>query len=415
MRIKRWAFLSFLGIVLLIFGVGGIMRFPRDLSSLIGYVYYANFIVGIILIILGFKNMLVSVVTLLLPNREGRLVDIMYRKRFLEHGPKIVVVGGGTGLSVILHGIKEFTSNITAVVTVADDGGSSGRLRQQFDIVAPGDIRNCLVALANDETMMRDLFQYRFEKETEFSGHSFGNLFITAMTQVTGDFEKALKESSKILSIRGRVLPSTLEKIVLVAQHKDGRISEGEAKIPKMGSPIKNIFIRPQDASAAPDVINAIREAELLILGPGSLYTSIIPNLLIKEIREAIIAAEVTKIYICNIMTQAGETDHFKASDHVKELVAHTHPKILDFCVVNVGSIPLAMQEKYSSEHAVPVQPDSRVIQELGYDVIEEDLVSVTDHIRHNADKLAKIITNLLNLEKRVAKSEKGISSNVSL
>ncbi len=407
MRIKRWAFLALLGIVLIVFGVGGIMRFGRDLSSSIAYVYYANFFVGLILIVLGFKNMMVSVVTLLLPYREGRLVDILYRKRFLEQGPKIVVVGGGTGLSVILHGIKEFTSNITAVVTVADDGGSSGRLRQQFDIVAPGDIRNCLVALANEETMMRDLFQYRFEQDTEFSGHSFGNLFLTAMTQVTGDFEKALKESSKILSIRGRVLPSTIEKVVLMAEHADGRTTEGEAKIPKAGSPIKKIYIKPADAAAATDVIKAIREAELIILGPGSLYTSIIPNLLIKEIREAVMASEVTKIYVCNIMTQAGETDHFKASDHIKELVTHTNPDVVDACVVNVGHIPIAMQKKYATENAIPVEADSQTIRDMGYEVIEEDLVNVTDHIRHDANKLAKIVTNLLNLEKRATRNEK--------
>jgi len=248
MRVKRWALLSLLGIVLIMIGVFGTTRIPSDLSLIITYVYYTNVVVGIILIILGFKNMMVSVVTLLMPHKEGHLIDIMYQKRFLEHGPKIVVIGGGTGLSVLLHGIKEYTSNITAVVTVADDGGSSGRLRQQFDIVAPGDIRNCLVALAADETMMRELFQYRFKQETEFSGHIFGNLFITAMTQVTGDFEKAIKESSKVLSIRGRVLPSTLEKVTLVAEHKDGRVTQGEAQIPKAGSPIAKIFIKPQDA-----------------------------------------------------------------------------------------------------------------------------------------------------------------------
>lgn len=404
MRFKRWAALTLLGIVLIMVGIGGLMKIPRAFSTSISFVYYLNVCVGMILIFLGFKNMMVSMVTLLLPHREGHLIDIMYQKRFLEHGPRIVVIGGGTGLSVLLHGIKEYTSNITAVVTVADDGGSSGRLRQQFDIVAPGDIRNCLVALANEETMMRELFQYRFSQDTEFSGHSFGNLFITAMTQVTGDFEKAVKESSKVLSIRGRVMPSTLEKVVLVAQHKDGRVTEGEAQIPKAGSPISKIYIRPQDASAAPDALKAIREAELIILGPGSLYTSILPNLLIKEIRDAVVASEVSKFYVCNIMTQPGETDCFRASDHVKELVTHTHPKILDACIVNNGRISLLMLEKYAAENSIPVQADSQAIKDLGYGVIEEDLVSATDLVRHDANKLAKIIANLLNLEKRGGK-----------
>ncbi|MFH0877272.1 MAG: gluconeogenesis factor YvcK family protein [Candidatus Omnitrophota bacterium] len=401
MRIKRWGALSFLGVVLIFIGVQGLTNVPRDYSSLIFSVYYLNVIFGLVLIILGFKNLLLSVVTLLLPYREGPLIDIMYQKRFLEHGPRIVVIGGGTGLSVLLHGIKEYTSNITAVVTVADDGGSSGRLRQQFDIVAPGDIRNCLVALANEETMMRELFQYRFSKETEFSGHSFGNLFITAMTQVTGDFEKAVKESSKVLSIRGRVLPATLEKVTLVAEHKDGRTTEGEAQIPKAGSPIRKIHLKPENASAAPDALRAIMEAELIILGPGSLYTSILPNLLIREIREAIVGSSVSKIYVCNIMTQPGETDEFKASDHVQALVSLTDTKILDGCIVNNGLIPASMLEKYARENAMPVEADSQVIRNLGYDVMEEDLVSTTDHVRHDSNKLAKIIANLLNLEKR--------------
>lgn len=401
MRFKRWAFLSLLGIVLIMIGVGGLTRFPRHFASIIVYVYYANIIFGIVLIVLGFKNMMISVISLLVPYKQGHLVDIMYQRRRLEHGPRILAIGGGTGLSVLLQGIKQYTYNITAVVTVADDGGSSGRLRQQFDMVAPGDIRNCLVALANEETMMRELFQYRFKKDTEFSGHSFGNLFLTAMTQVTGDFEKAIKESSKVLSIRGRVLPSTVEKVVLVAEHADGRVTEGEAKIPRINSPIKKIFIRPQGAAAASDVIQAIREAELIILGPGSLYTSVIPNLLIKDIRQAIIDAEVSKIYVCNIMTQPGETDHFKASDHIRELVAHTHPKVLDACIINNGKIPEDISAKYACENSMPVEADSQTIKDYGYGVIEEDLVSVTDHVRHDAFKLSKIIANLLNLEKR--------------
>lgn len=397
-RVKRWAFLSLLGLILMMVGVGGIMTYRGELTGAMAFVYYANLLLGISLLVLGFKNMLVSVVSLVMPQQGSHLIDILYQKRFLEHGPKIVVVGGGTGLSVLLHGLKEYTSNITAVVTVADDGGSSGRLRQQFDIVAPGDIRNCLVALANEETMMQQLFQYRFEKDTEFSGHSFGNLFITAMTQVTGDFEKAVKESSKILSIRGRVLPSTLEKVVLVAEHGDGRVTEGEASIPRPGVPIKKIFIRPHQASAAPDAIRAIQEAELIILGPGSLYTSIIPNLLIREIRDAVAAADVSKIYVCNIMTQPGETEGFKASDHIKELVRHTDPKIMDACIVNVGKIPASLLEKYHREKSIRVDADSQIIKDLGYGVIEEDLVSATDHIRHDANKLARIVADLLGL-----------------
>ena len=208
---------------------------------------------------------------------------------------------------------------------------------------------------------------------------------------------------SKILAIRGRVLPSTLDKVVLVAEHKDGRVTEGEAQIPKAGSPVKKIFLKPENASAAPEVIKAIQEAELIILGPGSLYTSIIPNLLIKEIREAVAAATVSKIYVCNIMTQPGETDNFKASDHVRELAAHTDPAVLDACVVNIGRISQEMRDKYAKENSVLVEADVKTIRDFGYGVIEEDLVSATDHVRHDANKLARIIANLLNLERRAA------------
>jgi len=402
MRVKRWGFLALLGVVLIFTGATGLTAMPKEFSEVIKVVYYANVFIGVVLMILGFKNMMMSVVTQILPSQQGRLIDILYQKRFLEHGPRIVVIGGGTGLAMLLHGLKEYTSNITAVVTVADDGGSSGRLRKQFDIVAPGDIRNCLVALADDEMTMRDLFQYRFEKETEFSGHSFGNLFLTALTQVTGDFEKAVKESSKILAIRGRVLPSTLEKVVLAAEHADGRVTQGEAQIPKTDSPIRKITIHPVNAPAAPEVIKAIEEAELIILGPGSLYTSIIPNLLIKEIREAVIDARVSKLYVCNVMTQPGETAGFRASDHVKELVAQTDPRVLDAVVVNAGRIPAGLKEKYAREKAVLVEPDSARIRDFGYAVIEEDLVSAEDHVRHDSTKLARIIGSLLNLERRV-------------
>ncbi|MGE5280127.1 MAG: gluconeogenesis factor YvcK family protein [Deltaproteobacteria bacterium] len=401
MRIKRWGFLAFLGVVLIFTGATGLTAFPKEFSEIIKAVYYGNIFIGVVLMILGFKNMMMSVVTQIMPSQHGRLIDILYQKRFLEHGPRIVVIGGGTGLSMLLHGLKEYTSNITAVVTVADDGGSSGRLRKQFDIVAPGDIRNCLVALADDEMTMRDLFQYRFDKETEFSGHSFGNLFLTALTQVTGDFEKAVKESSKILAIRGRVLPSTLEKVVLAAEHADGRTTQGEAEIPKTGSPIRKIYIRPSNAHAAPEVIKAIGEAELVILGPGSLYTSIIPNLLIQEIRQAVAAAQVSKLYVCNIMTQPGETTDFKASDHVRELVAQTDARVLDAVIVNTGRIPASLREKYARERSVLVEPDSGRIRDFGYAVIEEDLVSAQDHVRHDSTKLARIIASLLNLERR--------------
>ena len=330
------------------------------------------------------------------PGGDKELVDMIYRKRYLEKGPRIVTVGGGTGLSVLLQGLKEYTSNIAAVVTVADDGGSSGRIRQQFDILPPGDIRNCLVALADAPTLMQELFQFRFDSSSELSGHSFGNLFITVMTKLTGDFEKAVKESSKVLAIRGQVIPSTLNKISLVAKYKDGSTQEGETAIPNKKRQITNIYLNPPDIQGTPDAIKAISEAQAIILGPGSLYTSVIPNLLIKEIREAILASSALKIYISNVMTQPGETDGYTAYEHIKAIIEHSSPRIIDYCVVNSRLISQELLEKYQQDNSFPVLIDIDKIRHAGYRVIEGDLVNSLDYVRHDPGKLAKIVIDLI-------------------
>jgi uncharacterized cofD-like protein len=330
-------------------------------------------------------------------SKDAELVDILYQKKQLGRGPKIVTVGGGTGLSVLLTGLKEYTSNISAIVTVADDGGSSGRIRQEFDILPPGDIRNCLVALADAPALMRDLFQFRFDTSSDLSGHSFGNLFITVMTRLTGDFEKAIKETSKVLALRGQVIPSTLDKVILVAQHKDGTTTVGENSIPKAQRPIKNVSLNPVMPQATPDAIKAIKEARAIVLGPGSLYTSIIPNLLIKEISDAIISSSAVKVYVCNAMTQAGETDGYAASDHVKALIQHSNPKILDYCIVNTGEIPKEIQQRYKEEKAYIVANDKKNIENMGYRVIEDDFVVIeAGVVRHDPAKLAGIIAGLI-------------------
>ncbi|MCX5702261.1 MAG: YvcK family protein [Candidatus Omnitrophica bacterium] len=392
--IKRWISLSAFGVILIIIGSLGLrteeLRIVQALNAIV-------LISGIIILILGIKRLMRFFIREFGPSEKNvQLVDILYQKRQLARGPKVVTVGGGTGLSVILSGLKEYTYNITAIVTVADDGGSSGRLRQQFDILPPGDIRNCLVALADAPTLMRDLFQFRFGKDSEMSGHNFGNLFITVMTQLTGDFEKAIKETSRVLALRGQVIPSTLNNVVLVAEHKDGSTTEGENKIPKKGIPIKKVFLRPFEYQATPEALKAIEEAQVIVLGPGSLYTSIIPNLLIKEITDSIVASSAIKMYVCNIMTQPGETDGYDTADHIRALIKHSHPRIFDYCIVNSGEIPKETLKRYEQEKSHLVNCDTEEIARMGYRVIEEDTVAISDVIRHDSEKLAKVILGFI-------------------
>jgi len=393
--IKRWIGLSAFGVILLIIGSGG---FPSGEFFIIKILDSVILVSGLVILILGIKRLLSSLINAFIPStKQNDLVDILFHRKQLSRGPKIVAVGGGTGLAMLLSGLKEYSSNITAIVTVADDGGSSGRIRKQFDILPPGDIRNCLVALADASTMMRDLFQFRFEEGSELAGHSFGNLFITVMTRLTGDFEKAVRETSKVLALRGQVIPSTLQNVALVAKYQDGTITEGEYNIPRAHKVINKVYLNPLSPKAAPEAVKAIKEAEIIVLGPGSLYTSIIPNLLIKEITDSIVASRAIKAYVCNVMTQPGETDGFTASMHVKKLVEHSHPRIIDYCLLNIGKIPPEVQKRYDSEQAYLVANDKKAIHSMGYRVIEEDIVSINDAlVRHDTMKLAKLILSLL-------------------
>lgn len=393
MRIKRWILLSGFGILLIVIGSA---QLNIEGLLIVRILYGIVVVSGVTLLVLGIKRILRSFITIFLPQRETDLVNLMYQKRQLARGPRIITVGGGTGLSVILSGLKEYTSNITAIVTVADSGGSSGRLREQFDILPPGDIRNCLVALADAPVLMRDLFQFRFEKNSELSGHNFGNLFITVMTQLTGDFEKAIKESSRVLAIRGQVIPSTLNSVSLIAKYKDGSSTEGEDKIPKRNLPIDRVYLKPDDCLPTSEAVKAIHEAQVIILGPGSLYTSIIPNLLIKEITKAIVASGAIKIYVCNIMTQHGETDGYSAYDHVNAIIKHSHPKVLDYCIVSSAVLSKELIERYKQEKSYPIVADTRRIKTLGYRIIEEEIVTAEDYIRHDPVKLAKIILSMI-------------------
>lgn len=392
-KVKRWVLTSLLGVMVV--GLGAVFAAePYPLVSIFGIIII---VCGIIFVVLGIGKIIVSLITLFLPERERELVNILYQKRYLERGPKIVAIGGGHGLSNLLLGLKEYTSNITAIVTVADSGGSSGRLREEFNIVAPGDIRNCLVALADSSALMGDLFQFRFSENSQLQGHNFGNLFLTAMVQLTGgDFEKAVKESSRILAIRGKVIPSTVHNIHLVAEYVDGTRTQGEAKIPKAGVQIKRLYLTPEDCTPTGEALEAIAASEVIILGPGSLYTSVIPNLIIKGMAEAIAKSSAFRIYVCNVMTQQGETEGYSASDHVHAIMEHTHPRIIDACIVNNAMAPAYMLDRYQVENSYPVRADIEKIKELNYRVQEEDLLSITDYVRHDSAKLTRALIRLI-------------------
>lgn len=392
MKVKRWFFLSFIGIGV----VGGGAVFVSSTYKLVSAVGVIWIICGLVLIIMGVGKMIVSLITLFLPQGERDLVNILYQRRYLERGPKIVTIGGGHGLSNLIFGLKEYTANITAIVTVADSGGSSGRLREEFNIVAPGDIRNCLVALADAPKLMGDLFQFRFSKDSQLQGHNFGNLFLTAMVQLTnGDFELAVKETSHVLAIRGKVVPSTVSNIHLVAKYEDGSITEGEAKIPNPKSRITHLTLT-DEAYPTKDALEAIKEADVIILGPGSLYTSVIPNLIIKGMSEALAQSNAFKIYICNVMTQNGETGGYSASDHIKALIEHSNKDVIDACLINDAPIPPEALSRYKLEQQFPVDPDVEKLREMGYHVVAADLLSVSDYVRHDSAKLNKVLIKLI-------------------
>lgn len=373
----------------------------RETSQTIQIIYKALLNVGIGILILGTYYLIKSFFEALYPDNDKDLLDILYTKRFLSKGPKITVIGGGTGLSTILSGLKEYTSNIVAVVTVSDEGGSSGRLREEFGILPPGDIRNCLVSLAEAPKLMKDLFQYRFKEGEGLKEHSFGNLFITAMTQVTGSFEEAIKTSSKVLAIRGKVIPSTLEKVRLKAEYSDGTFEEGENKITARYKPIKRISLIPSDIYSNPEALQAIKEAEVIIFGPGSLFTSIIPNLLINQVVDELANKKSLKLYICNVMTQHGETDGFTAADHLEALVTHSRPEVVNCCLVNSGRLEYNLLLRYAEDKSFPVIFDRERLKKIVPLVFEGDIVSKIDYLHHDSEKTAKLVIDIYNYYKK--------------
>ena len=306
---------------------------------------------------------------------------------------KVVTIGGGTGLSVLLRGLKKYPLEITAVVTVADDGGSSGKIRSDMNIPSPGDIRNVIAALSDVEPYLEKMFQYRFDSG-EVKGHPVGNLMIAAMTDIHGDFSTAVKVMSRILNVRGTVLPTTNDIATLNAVLSDGEIIRGESSITKAGGVIDHVYITPSRVKPNEDVLKAIEEADYIIMGPGSLYTSIIPNLVISKVSEKIRESNAKKIYVCNVMTQHGETDNYTVSDHIVAINKHVEENIFDLVIANSREFDDSILSKYHKEKQEPVKIDQEKIEKLGIKLIKNNDVGIVDNntIRHNADKVSELI-----------------------
>ena len=405
MHLKRWLFLLFVGIAIL--GLGAAI-FLRDLyrttdADQIAVVYWVTgawlepqvraaivAALGIGLAAVGVWGLMRSVVSPFVA-RGGSVMEVLYTKRYLARGPRIVAIGGGTGLSTLLRGLKGYSANITAVVAVADDGGSSGQLRQQLGIVPPGDIRNCIAALADAEPLMTQLMQYRFPAGSGLDHHAFGNLFIAAMTAVTGDFEEAVRESNRVLAVRGQVLPATSVPLNLSARLESGRTLYGQVGISQADEPIEHVSIEPADVRANQEALERILEAELIVMGPGSLYSSVLPNLLISDVRDALAAAPGMKVYVCNVATQPGETDHLSASDHLRALFSHVGDDLIDYVVIN-RSRDARRPEGWLAE---PVDVDVRALESLPVVIIEEDVIDPANAHRHDPAKLAAALIRL--------------------
>ncbi|OYT70174.1 MAG: hypothetical protein CFK49_02715 [Armatimonadetes bacterium JP3_11] len=345
----------------------------------------------------GLRRAWRTLVGILQPRASGRVWDVLARYALMAHGKRVVVVGGGTGLSTMLRGIKRYTANIVAIVTVTDDGGSSGKLRQELGILPPGDIRNCLIALADAEGAMTALLQHRFRDDAgNLSGHSVGNLLIAAMTQIKdGDFERAVQEISKVLAIRGRVLPSTLTHVNLRAEMEDGACVEGETAIVAYPARIRRMLLTPPDVEPPQEAVEAIRQADVIVLGPGSLFTSVIPNLLVPKIADALRSTNALRVYVCNVMTQPGETDGFTASDHVRAIEAHAGGRVFDYVLVNNATPATELMERYHASGQELVVADVDRIRQMGYKVIAGNFISQSDYVRHDPVRLAEAILRL--------------------
>lgn len=429
--LKRWICISLFGIAVIVIGAllllgyhpitvtGMFMRevlehaadvLPHRISGLM------VILGGAILIFASTQKMIRNVLRAYVSDDERESIpDVLYKRRHLDRGARVVVIGGGTGLSTLLRGLKNFTTNITAIVTVGDDGGSSGRLRQTLGIVPPGDIRNCITALADEEKLVTELFSYRFEQGDGLEGHSFGNLFLTAVYSMTdGDMLEAARVAARVLNSRGTVLPSTLTPIQLIAEFEDGSKAVGESQIPLAQKKIHRLTFEPATIKPTPEAIEAIMDAELIVLGPGSLYTSIIPNLLVPGIADAIKLSPARKIYVSNVLTQIGETIDYSVGDHVQALMDHSKTivgegqNLIEAVVVN-DRIPIIPSD--STANAVLL--DSERVEGLGVSVVHSPLVGEKTFGHHDSAMLAKAIIEWFEREKKIPKMQKATSATV--
>ena len=416
-KVKRWLAFGVFGVLLIAFG------FTELVTHRLYDFYYKVFYIflnltGLFVLYVSVTETMKSVIALInkgylkVSLDSEKIESLIYEKRLLVKGPKIVVIGGGTGLSTMLRGLKYYTSNITAIVTVGDDGGGSGDLREDLGMLPPGDIRNCILALADTEPLMEDLLQYRF-KDGRLKNQSFGNLFLAAMAGISDNFEEAVQKMSSVLAVTGKVIPVTLDNMQLIAKLQNGNIVEGESQIPeeaiKQNSRIDELRIKPENAKPLKEALDALKEADAIVMGPGSLYTSITSNLLVKDISKAVRKSNAIKIYISNIMTQPGETTGFKVSDHLKVLRKYGGKDIVDYAIVNTGEITEELKEKYNQEGAELVKLDEEDIKSMGIKIVGENLVKIQNGtVKHDSDKLAEVLADTI-MEKKLLYDKKKI------
>ena len=416
-KVKRWLAFGVLGVLLIVFGIIELIN-RREYTVAFKMFYITLIFTGVFVIYLSTVEIMKSVIYLVnkgeikVALNNSRIESLIGEKRLLIKGPKIVVIGGGTGLSTMLRGLKYYTSNITAIVTVGDDGGGSGKLREDLGMLPPGDIRNCILGLADTEPIMKELLQYRFT-DGNLKNQSFGNLFLAAMDGISDNFEDAVQKMSSVLAVTGKVIPVTLDDMQLKAILKNGNIVKGESQIPKEAikqkSPIERLMLEPEDAVPLKEALDAIKEADAIVMGPGSLYTSVIPNLLVNKISSAVRKSKAYKVYISNIMTQPGETDGFTASDHLKTIQKYGGKDIVECVIANCGAISDELKEKYDKEGAKLVELDEENIKSQGVDLIVGNLIKMeSGFIKHDADYLAQILVETI-MEKHLLYDKKKI------